>query len=79
MTTRAPGLQASFAALCGVSSIENASGRIQRCRLDRNAAWQPNTALFRIVLTSCEPSTRLYVERRTTDGMPVCTHSINVH
>jgi len=62
--------EASFAALCGVSPIEASSGKITRHRLNRGGNRDANNALWRIALVrmSCDPTTRAYVERRTTQG-----------
>jgi transposase len=61
----------SFAALCGASPVDASSGRHQRHRLNRGGDRQANSALWRIVLVrmSCDPRTRAYVERRTSEGL----------
>ncbi|MDQ8706077.1 IS110 family transposase [Streptomyces sp. LHD-70] len=63
--------EASFAALCGVSPVEQSSGKTQRRRLNRGGNRQTNAALYRIVVTRLrrDPRTRLYLERRTKQGM----------
>jgi transposase len=63
--------EASFAALCGVSPVEQSSGKTQRRRLNRGGNRQANAALYRIVVTRLrrDPRTRLYLERRTKQGM----------
>ncbi|GAA4519105.1 MULTISPECIES: IS110 family transposase [Nonomuraea] len=63
--------EGSFAALCGVSPVPASSGKTRRHRLNRGGDRQANRALYVIVLSrmSCDPSTRAYVERRTTDGL----------
>ncbi len=43
-------MQASFAALCGVSPVESSSGKQQRRRLNRGGDRQANAALHRIAL-----------------------------
>ncbi|MER5201341.1 IS110 family transposase [Streptomyces sp. NPDC002755] len=63
--------EASFAALCGVSPVEQSSGKTQRRRLNRGGNRQANAALYRIVITRLrrDTRTRLYLERRTKEGM----------
>lgn len=63
--------EASFAALCGVSPVEQSSGKTQRRRLNRGGNRQANAALYRIVMTRLrrDARTRLYLERRTKQGM----------
>ncbi|MFE6800067.1 IS110 family transposase [Streptomyces sp. NPDC057681] len=63
--------EASFAALCGVSPVEQSSGKTQRRRLNRGGNRQANAALYRIVVTRLrrDVRTRLYLERRTKQGM----------
>jgi transposase len=63
--------EASFAALCGVSPVEQSSGKTQRRRLNRGGNRQANAALYRIVVTRLrrDARTRLYLERRTKQGM----------
>ncbi|GGT46804.1 transposase [Nonomuraea spiralis] len=63
--------EGSFAALCGVSPVPASSGKTRRHRLNHSGDRQANRALYVIVLSrmSCDPSTRSYVERRTTDGL----------
>lgn len=63
--------EASFAALCGVSPVEQSSGKTQRRRLNRGGNRQANAALYRIVVTRLrrDTRTRLYLERRTKQGM----------
>ena len=63
--------QAAFAAMCGVSPIEASSGKTVRHRLNRSGNRQANHALWRIVmvrLSSGDPATKAYVERRTAEG-----------
>ncbi|MFF3699179.1 IS110 family transposase [Streptomyces sp. NPDC002221] len=61
---------ASFAALCGVSPVEYASGNRTSRRLNRGGDRQANAALHRIVFTRMrvDPRTKAYVERRTQEG-----------
>ncbi|MGW3850277.1 IS110 family transposase [Streptomyces fagopyri] len=63
--------EASFAVLCGVSPVEQSSGKTQRRRLNRGGNRQANAALYRIVITRLrrDGRTRLYLERRTKQGM----------
>ncbi|MEU4173353.1 IS110 family transposase [Streptomyces sp. NPDC026665] len=63
--------EASFAALRGVSPVEQSSGKTQRRRLNRGGNQQANAALSRIVVTRLrrDARTRLYLERRTKQGM----------
>ncbi len=63
--------EAAFAALCGVSPIEASSGKTVRHRLNRSGNRQANHALWRIVmvrLSTGDPATRDYVDRRTAEG-----------
>ncbi|MFJ3825450.1 transposase [Streptomyces nodosus] len=63
--------EASFAALCGASPVEQSSGKTQRRRLNRGGNRQTNAALYRIVMTRIrwDERTRSYLERRTKQGM----------
>lgn len=63
--------EAAFAALCGVSPVPASSGKTRRHRLNHGGDRQANRALFAIILSrmSCDPSTRCYVRRRTTEGL----------
>jgi transposase len=63
--------EAAFAAMCGVSPIEASSGKTVRHRLNRSGNRQANHALWRIVmvrLSTGDPATKAYVERRTAEG-----------
>jgi transposase len=63
--------EAGLAALCGVSPVENSSGRRQGShRLNRGGNRDANNALWRIVMVRMvhDPRTRAYVERRTQQG-----------
>ena len=63
--------EASFAALCGVSPIDASSGRQHRHRLNRGGNRDANRALWVVALVRlrCDPRTRAYVTRRTTEGL----------
>ncbi len=63
-------IEASFAALCGVSPVERSSGRRQYRRLNRGGDRQANAALHRIVFTRLrvDPRTQDYYERRIKEG-----------
>ena len=62
--------QASFAALCAVSPVEQSSGKTQRRRLNRGGDRQANAALYRVVLSRLrwDPRTQDYLRRRLTQG-----------
>ncbi len=62
--------EASFAALCGVSPVEQSSGKTQRRRLNRGGHRQANAALYRIVQSRIrwDERTQAYLQRRTTEG-----------
>ncbi|MFI6741998.1 IS110 family transposase [Nonomuraea sp. NPDC050451] len=62
--------EAAFAALAGVSPIEASSGRHTRHRLNPFGDRALNRALHHIALTleRCDPETRNYLARRTSDG-----------
>ena len=63
--------EASFAALCGVSPIDASSGRQKRHRLNRGGNRDANRALWVVALVRmrCDPRTRMYVARRTGEGL----------
>ncbi|PBC70324.1 transposase [Streptomyces sp. TLI_235] len=63
--------EASFAALCGVSPVEQSSGKTQRRRLNRGGNRQANAALYRIVMTRIrwDERTQAYLHRRTAQGL----------
>ncbi|MFF4249510.1 IS110 family transposase [Streptomyces sp. NPDC001822] len=63
--------EASFAALCGVSPVEQSSGKTQRRRLNRGGHRQANAALYRIVQSRIrwDERTQVYLQRRTAEGM----------
>lgn len=63
--------ESAFAAMCGASPIEASSGKTVRHRLNRSGNRQANHALWRIVMvrmSSGDPATAAYVERRTKEG-----------
>lgn len=62
--------EASFAALCGVSPVEQSSGKTQRRRLNRGGHRQANAALYRIVQSRLrwDERTQTYLQRRTAEG-----------
>ncbi|MBT2487226.1 IS110 family transposase [Streptomyces sp. ISL-96] len=63
-------IEASFAAMCGVSPIEYSSGRRSSRRLNHGGDRQANAALHRIVFTRLrfDPRTQAYYERRAQEG-----------
>ncbi|ANS70170.1 IS110 family transposase [Streptomyces lincolnensis] len=63
--------EAAFAALCGVSPVEQPSGKTRRRRPNRGGNRQADAALYRIVVTRLrrDTRTRTYLERRTKQGM----------
>ncbi|MET8646111.1 transposase, partial [Streptomyces sp. NPDC004675] len=63
--------EAAFAHLCGVAPISASSGRTNRHRLNRGGDRQANHALYTIALVRMryDVHTRLYVARRTAEGM----------
>lgn len=63
--------EASFAALRGVSPVEQSSGKPQRRRLNRGGNRQANAALYRIVMIRIrwDERTQKYLQRRTAEGM----------
>ncbi|MGW4985377.1 IS110 family transposase [Streptomyces mirabilis] len=62
--------EAAFAALCGVSPVEQSSGKTQRRRLNRGGDRQANAALYRAVLSRLrwDRRTQDYLQRRLTEG-----------
>ncbi|WP_406437317.1 transposase [Streptomyces sp. NBC_01613] len=62
--------EASFAALCSVSPVEQSLGKSRRRRLNRGGDSRANAALHRIVVTRIrqDERTRVYLERRTAEG-----------
>jgi transposase len=61
----------SWARLCGVAPLEASSGKVVRHRLNPGGDRHANAALWNIVITrmSSDPRTRLYVERRSKEGL----------
>ncbi len=63
--------EAAFAHLCGVAPIRASSGKTNRHRLNRGGDRSANHALWRIAMVrrTCDERTRVYVERRTAEGL----------
>ena len=63
--------EAAFASLCGVNPIPASSGKTNRHRLNRGGDRKANAALYRIVIVRLchDPRTRVYMRRRTAEGM----------
>jgi len=63
--------EAAWAHLCAVAPIPASSGKVTRHRLNPGGNREANHALWRIVITrmSNHPVTRVYVERRTAEGL----------
>lgn len=63
--------EAALAALCGVNPLPASSGKTIRHRLNRGGNSEANNALWTIALVRArsDPRTRLYVERRTAEGL----------
>src|SRR6202035_1267568 len=63
--------EAAFAHMCGSAPIDASSGLVKRKRLNRGGDRPANEALWRIVMVRMvsDPRTRLYVERRTKEGL----------
>jgi transposase len=63
--------EATFAHLCGVAPLEASSGKTNHHRLNRGGVRYGNQALWRIVTVRLvsDPRTRVYMERRTEEGM----------
>jgi transposase len=63
--------EAALAALCGTSPLQASSGKTVRHRLNRGGDRSANNALWTIAMVRMrsEPRTRVYVERRTKEGM----------
>jgi transposase len=64
------GSEAAFASLAGAAPRQASSGNTTRHRLNRQGDRQLNRALDVIarVRTSCDPTTKEYIERRTVEG-----------
>jgi transposase len=63
--------EAAWAHLCATAPIPASSGKVTRHRLNPGGDRQANHALWQIVITrmSSHPPTRVYVERRTKEGL----------
>jgi transposase len=62
--------EAALAALCGVNPLPASSGKTVRHRLNRGGSRAANNALWTIAMVRMrsDPRTRVYVERRTSEG-----------
>lgn len=63
--------EAALAALCGVNPLPASSGKTVRHRLNRGGSRAANNALWTIAMVRMrsDPRTRVYVERRTNEGL----------
>ena len=61
--------EAAFAALCGVSPVEQSSGKTQCRRLNRGGNRQANAALYRIVQSRLRWDQRTGLLRRVAEGI----------
>jgi transposase len=63
--------ESAWAHMCAVAPIPASSGKTSRHRLNRGGNREANHALWRIVITrmSSHPATRVYVDRRTKEGL----------
>lgn len=63
--------EAALAALCGSNPLQASSGKTVRHRLNKGGDRSANNALWTIALVRMRsyPRTRIYVERRTKEGM----------
>jgi hypothetical protein len=63
--------EAALAALCGVNPLPASSGKTIRHRLNRGGSRAANNALWTIAMVRMrsDPRTRVYVERRTKEGL----------
>jgi transposase len=63
--------EAAWAHLCAVAPIPASSGKTVRHRLNPGGDRQASHALWRIVITrmSSHPATRVYVSRRSEEGL----------
>lgn len=63
--------EAALASLCGVNPLPASSGKTVRHRLNRGGSREANNALWTIALVRMrsDPRTRIYVERRTGEGL----------
>jgi transposase len=64
--------EATWAHLCAAAPIPASSGKVTRHRLNPGGDRQASHALWRIAVTrmSSHPPTRVYVERRSKEGLP---------
>ncbi len=63
--------EAALAALCGVNPLPASSGKTVRHRLNRGGNRAANNAVWTVAMVRMrsDPRTRIYVERRTTEGL----------
>ncbi len=63
--------EAALASLCGVNPLPASSGKTVRHRLNRGGSRIANNALWTIAMVRMrsDPRTRVYVERRTKEGL----------
>jgi len=63
--------EAALVALCGVNPLPASSGKTIRHRLNRGGSRAANNALWTLAMvrTRSDPRTRVYVERRTKEGL----------
>jgi transposase len=63
--------EAALASLCGVNPLPASSGKTTRHRLNRGGSRAANNALWTIAMVRMrsDPRTRIYVDRRTTEGL----------
>jgi len=63
--------ESAFAHLCGVAPIPASSGKTERHRLNRGGDRDANRALYLLAIgrMGWDPATRVYVERRTVEGL----------
>ena len=62
--------ESAFAHLCGTAPIPASSGKTQRHRLNPGGNRDANCTLHMITIVRlrCDPRTRAYAQRRTTEG-----------
>lgn len=62
--------ESAFAAMCGASPVEAASGKTARHHLNRSGNRQADNALWRIAVVRIahDEETRAYAARRTAEG-----------
>lgn len=63
--------EAALASLCGANPLPASSGKTTRHRLNRGGSRAANNALWTIAMVRMrsDPRTRVYVERRTNEGL----------